>query len=133
MWQRQIQDDGRKTLSWKDLPASTDVRADFLITELTCYMRRLLERYESSDFIKYLVLPSPTALSGHFHCKADDIMHALKELERQGYEYEAAGHGGPITLWDPLIRRREEKRRQERRWPSWYRGIFNPIRQPLTS
>ncbi|HEY9744937.1 MAG TPA: hypothetical protein V6C99_01830 [Oculatellaceae cyanobacterium] len=74
------------------------------ILQIAGYLRHMLEKYEESEFVKYLVAPSPRALTDYFGCGEDAIYASLNELKRQGYEYETAGSQGPITLWDPLIR-----------------------------
>lgn len=129
MWNHHTDDDGKKVLSWKDFPAANAHRDEAMTTQIAQYMRRILDRYEDSEFIKYLVLPSPVALSGFFHCAVDEIHAALKELQRQGYEFEAAGNAGPITLWDPLIRRRSSRRQENTPWQTFYQALFNPASQ----
>lgn len=133
MWTRQNAHEEKKVLNWEDFPPEPDVRRDVLVPEICAYMRKILDRYEESEFIKYLVLPSPIALSGFFHCDEQVVMDALKELQRQGYEYEAAGFAGPITLWDPLVRRKPRQPDEPKPWQVFYETLFNPIRRPLTS
>lgn len=132
IWAQHSAQDEKKVLNWNDFPAEPDVRQDVLVPEICAYMRRILEKYEESEFIKYLVLPSPMALSGFFHCTEQDVLAALKELHRQGYEYETAGSAGPITLWDPLVRRNTRQVSEPKPWQVFYETIFNPIRRPLT-
>lgn len=103
-----------KVLDWTDfdqaLPAlsasfSSEALADSSITlHVVAYLRHLLETYEDAEFIQYLIAPSPSALTGYFRCSEEEIIDALQELKRQGYEYESSGSTGPIVLWDPLVR-----------------------------
>ncbi len=133
MWTRHHAHEEKKVLNWDDLPPEPDVHQDLPVPEICAYMRKLLDRYEESEFIQYLVLPSPIALSGFFHCSEHRVMDALRELQRQGYEYDVAGFAGPITLWDPLVRRKTRQSDEPRPWQFFYETLFNPIRRPLTS
>lgn len=97
-------DPHRKVLNWEDFIPAQSEEDNTSPTQIAAYMKHLLERYEESEFIRYLVAPSPLALSGFFHCSESEIQHALLELERQGYRTETTGLAEPIVLWDPLIR-----------------------------
>ena len=138
MWSARTQEDEMKVLSWKDFPADAHNgpgREDSPLTpQIAAYLRQILERFEESEFIKYLVTPSPVALSGFFHCTEPDIYSALKELQRQGYEYEVSSSAGPITLWDPLIRRRPLHQGDDEPtpWQTFRQTLFNSTRHPAT-
>lgn len=119
------QDDEKKILHWRDFCVDSDAWDELSnIPNIAAYLRRMLERYEESEFIKYLVLPSPVALSGFFHCTEDDIHQALQELQRQGYELELAGSTEPIMFWDPLIRRNSRPRQTMNSWELFYQAFF---------
>jgi hypothetical protein len=114
----------KKVLDWSDFSSEGLSWTDDAGTpDIVAYLRRLLERYEESEFIKYLVLPSPVALSGFFHCGEEAIQDALLELQRQGYEVETTGNTGPIVLWDPLIRQNTH-RQSPNSWDLFYEAFF---------
>jgi hypothetical protein len=131
MWNSRSRDES-KILHWEEFPAAARNLAQNMegldAPAITGYLRRILEEYEDSEFIKYLVIPSPLALSGFFHCSGDEIFSALQELRRQGYEYETTGHSGPITLWDPLIRRRNPVQSEPMPWHALAQALFHPAR-----
>jgi hypothetical protein len=106
----------QKVLNWQDLQHAPAEQTEFSAPTIASCLRRLLEKYEESEFIKYLVAPSPTALSGFFHCDEAEIYQALQELERQGYATETSGDLGPILLWDPLIRRKTIRHHEPNAW-----------------
>jgi len=118
--------DEKKVLNWHDFPSERPDWNDSDASTIAAYLRRLLEKYEESEFIKYLIAPSPTALSGFFHCEEEAIYQALQELERQGYETETCGNAGPITLWDPLIRRKTVRHQEPNAWQLFYDMLIHP-------
>lgn len=122
-----------KVLSWNDFPPSRPKPEEATIPHIASYLRGLLESYEESEFIKYLVAPSPMALSGFFHCAETEIYSALQELQRQGYETEANGSAAPVILWDPLIRRKTVRRKESNLWQHFYQLIAAPTAQPVIS
>jgi len=133
MWNNTRSDeDEKKVIHWQDFPAGIFHSPETATPQIAAHLRRILERYEESEFIKYLVVPSPMALSGHFHCSERDIYDALDELHRQGYEYETAGKTGPITLWDPLIRRKSTARQAPGLWSMLCACIAHPVGRPVT-
>lgn len=132
MWTTKT-DEEKKVLGWNDFPAATTLRDEIAAPQIAAYLRRILEKYEDCELIKYLVVPSPIALSGFFHCAESEIHHALHELQRQGYEFETAGSSGPITLWDPLIRRKALKRDEPTAWQVFCQSLFNPARRQIAS
>jgi hypothetical protein len=127
MWNSRSRDES-KILHWEDFPAAAHNLEGLGVAAITAYLRRILDEFEDSAFIKYLVIPSPLALSGFFHCSEDEIFNALQELRRQGYEYETAGHSGPITLWDPLIRRKSPARSEPMPWHALAQSLFPSTR-----
>ncbi|HEY9685414.1 MAG TPA: hypothetical protein V6C52_00415 [Coleofasciculaceae cyanobacterium] len=127
MWNSRSRDES-KTLHWEDFPAAAHNLEELGAPAITAYLRRILDEFEDSEFIKYLVIPSPLALSGFFHSSEDEIFNALQELRRQGYEYEATGQSGPITLWDPLIRRKSPVQSEPMPWQVLYQSLFHPAR-----
>lgn len=138
MWtSSQTRDSEKKVLNWQDFKInphqaisngqSIDAAA------IASYLRRLLENYEESEFIKYLVAPSPIALSGFFRCNQSDIYSALLELERQGYETETTSDSAPIVLWDPLIRTKTVRRNESPMWQQLYQMLISPKTQTALS
>ena len=132
MWSHKTEEE-KRVLGWKDFPAAAYNREEPATPRIAAYLRRILERFEDSDFIKYLVVPSPIALSGFFHCTEREIHDALHELQRQGYEYETGGSSAPITLWDQLIRRKTARREEPSPWNFFYQSLFNPARRQVAS
>lgn len=117
----------KKVVDWRDFsldPFAWD--GEFGTPAIAASLRRVLEHYEESEFIKYLVLPSPVALSGFFHCAEGDIQDALHELQRQGYEVELSGRTGPIMLWDPLVRQKRSHPELPNSWDLFYQAFFPP-------
>jgi len=138
MWTfNQTRNTEKKVLGWQDF--QPDFHEDLLkpqtgdISSIASYLRRLLENYEESEFIKYLIAPSPIALSGFFHCREADIYSALLELERQGYQAETNGGSAPIVLWDPLIRRKTIRREHSSLWQHVYQMLASPSTQNALS
>jgi hypothetical protein len=126
--------DEKKVLNWQDFPMETPPDGEVTAPYIASHLRRLLEKYEESEFIQYLVAPSPTALSGFFHCKESDIYEALHELERQGYQAETAGDFGPILLWDPLIRLKTIRHQDPAStWHLFYDMIMQPSNKSAAS
>jgi hypothetical protein len=115
----------KKVLGWRDFPAQLPGwnQEQAGASEIAAYLRRLLERYEESELIQYLVVPSPVALSGFFHCSESQVQEALGELQRQGYDVESTGSLGPLTLWDPLVRQKTH-RPQHNSWDLFYEAFF---------
>lgn len=107
MWKStKTQTEPSKTLEWNDFHQDSDSPEPAMV-RVASQLRSILEKYEESEFIKYLVAPSPDALSGFFLCEVSDIYSALQDLHRQGYEYELTnGDSSPIVLWDPLVRQK---------------------------
>jgi hypothetical protein len=105
-----------KILNWQDFQYQPLDSKEWNTPTIAAYLRRLLEKYEESEFIKYLVAPSPNRLSNFFHCDESDIYHALQELELQGYATESSGDFNPIILWDPLIRQRTIRHQEPNTW-----------------
>lgn len=107
---------GQKQLSWQDFSSATGNRPQTQSLEATKSLgvrnalRALLEQYEESEFIKYLVAPSPEAMSGYFQCSVREIEEALEQLRRLGFEYEYKGVNHALVLWDPLIREKTVRR-----------------------
>ncbi len=93
-----------KRIAWADIPPATEMPTESTALEISQVLRQLLEHYEESEFIKYLVTPSPDTLRSYFNCSQDDLIQALEQLKSQGYDYETHSPERPITLWDPLIR-----------------------------
>lgn len=102
----------QKQLSWQDFPNQEVDLPDGQDTALKVRnaLRYLLEQYEESEFIKYLVAPSAEALSGYFQCTTEEVENGLQLLKQLGYDYESQGSHGPITLWDPLVREKTIRR-----------------------
>ena len=67
-------------------------------------LRSFLERFEESEFIRYLVAPSPSSLALFFQVQIAQVYQALKTLELQGFVAETSSHYSPIILWDPILR-----------------------------
>lgn len=119
MWNsnRQVKNAEEKVLNWQDFPhQNPESTEEWSTPSIASYLRRLLEKYEESEFIKYLVAPSPNALSNFFQCEESDIYQALLELELQGYGTETSGDLSPIILWDPLIRRKTIRHNEPTTW-----------------
>jgi hypothetical protein len=125
MWSyAQTREEPNKVLSWKDFDKADPIFATESITlHVAAYLRHMLEKYEEPEFVKYLIAPSPSALTGYFRCDEEEVYAALNELKRQGYEYEAAGNTGPIVLWDPLIRQKSAETSNS--WTHWSLSGFN--------
>jgi hypothetical protein len=115
-----------KVLSWQDFPPDQMRSGEVTVPHIAGYLRRLLEDHEESEFIKYLVAPSPVALSGFFHCNESEIYDALAELQRQGYEAETNSNTEPVILWDPLIRRKTVRRAESNLWQHFYQMMSSP-------
>jgi hypothetical protein len=115
----------KKVLHWDDFSGYVHVD-DYTVTpQLAGCFRNLLEKYEETESVKYLVLPSPIALSGFFKCTELEIMESLQELQRQGYDYEISGIAGPISIWDPLIGRRDfEEEHEPMQWQQWFNQLL---------
>lgn len=94
-----------------------------LTLHIAAYFRHVLDKFEDSEFVKYLVAPSPTAVAGYFRCSEEDIYAALEEIKRQGYEYETSGSENPILLWDPLVRLKVDTAPKSF-WSHWSTGGF---------
>lgn len=84
----------------------SQIAAGSITLHIAAYLRQLLQEYEQSDFLKYLIAPSPSSLAEQFHCDEEDVYSALQELKRQGYDYETSGNAGALVLWDPLTRQK---------------------------
>lgn len=126
--------DEKKVLNWQDFPVDgIPFTGEITAPYIASHLRRLLEKYEESEFIQYLVAPSPTALSGFFQCKEADIYEALQDLERQGYATESSGDFGPILLWDPLIRRKTTRRQESNAWHHFYDMLIHPPKKSAAS
>lgn len=121
-----------KVLSWNDFPPSMPRPGEAMVPHIASYLRSLLENYEESEFIKYLVAPSPIALSGFFQCAETEIYSALQDLQRQGYEAETSGSAAPVILWDPLIRRKTVQRKESAVWQQFYQMLAMPSTQTVT-
>lgn len=67
-------------------------------------LRSFLEKFEDSEFIRYLVAPSPSSLALFFQVQIAQVYQALKTLEIQGIVAETSSHYSPIILWDPVLR-----------------------------
>lgn len=104
---------------------------------ITTYLRRLLEKYEHSEFIRYVVAPSPSTLSNLFQCSESELQAALQELKRQGYEYEIApktnAETSPITLWDPRNRHPKHPSDTVTPWQAFYQAVWNPHYYPIAT
>lgn len=119
----------QKQLYWNDFPnpnriiddTTSDKEPPFRVRD--CF-RQLLEQYEESEFIKYLVAPSAEALSGYFHCTTEEVEQGLKLLKQLGYDYEYRGNHRAITLWDPLIRDKTVRRASLSRLKLMYENFF---------
>jgi hypothetical protein len=121
----------KKVLHWEDFSGYVHTD-DFTVTpQISSCFRNLLEKYEETENYRYLVLPSPIALAGFFKCTEIEIMAALQELQRQGYEYEISGIAGPITLSDPLIGRRDLEAEEAYEQPHWQHWIQQLFAKPL--
>ena len=92
---------------------------------ITHYLRRMLEQYEESEFIKYLIAPSQNKLVRIFGCAEADVNEALQELEREGYYIELSGHDDPIVLSDPLIREQTVRRNDPDTWPLSFQNVVH--------
>lgn len=94
-----------KQLTWNELAGELqEEQAERSTADITRILRNLLERYEETEFIKYLVAPSPSSLALYFQIPLEQVYQALKDLELQGFQTESSSHYAPIILWDPLIR-----------------------------
>jgi hypothetical protein len=116
-----------KVIHWKDFDqAEPPLLTGSLALHIAAYFRHVLNKYEDSEFVKYLVAPSPEALTGYFRCDEEDIYAALQEIKRQGYEYETSGSASPVILWDPLVR--DPHGDKESLWGShWSTSGFNSV------
>jgi hypothetical protein len=92
-------------------------------SQIAAYLRHVLERYQVSDHIESLELPSILDLSIHFGCCEMDLFDALFELKKQAYRYEINGIDHPIRITDPLLR----KPSNYKRWKVLSNTIFKPI------
>lgn len=119
----------QKQLFWQDFvnldtssPNSSD-ETDMAL-KIRNRLRQLLEQYEESEFIKYLVAPSAEALSGYFQCTTEEVEHGLQQLKQLGYDYEYRNSHHPITLWDPLVRDKTLRRGEPSRFKLLYENFF---------
>lgn len=122
-----------KILNWQDFQHRPLESFDWTTPSIASYLRRLLEKYEESEFIKYLVAPSPNALSIFFQCNESDIYQALQELELQGYATETSGDLSPIILWDPLIRRKTIRHQEPNTWQIFSDMLWHPTHKSTVS
>jgi len=94
-------------LGWSELAAEFQhSQAERTTADIVRCFRIVLERFEESEFIKYLVAPSPSSLALFFRTSMSQVYQALKELEKHGYETEASSHYAPVILWDPQVRQK---------------------------
>lgn len=117
----------QKQVFWQDflkVESAASDEADTVSFKIRNAFRALLEQFEDSEFIKYLVAPSPEALSGYFQCTVKDIEEALQELKQLGYDYESRGTHQPITLWDPLVRTQPQPADSPSRLRLLYENFF---------
>lgn len=117
----------QKQICWQDflkVESSSPEEIDMVSFKIRNAFRALLEQFEDSEFIKYLVAPSPEALSGYFQCTVKDIEEALQALKQLGYDYESRGPHQPITLWDPLIRTQPKPESSPSRLRLLYENFF---------
>ena len=73
-------------------------------------LRTFLEKFEESEFIRYLVAPSPSSMALFFQVQIAHVYQALKTLELQGFIAETSSHYSPIILWDPQVRENPNRR-----------------------
>lgn len=111
----EVRGDAYNQLAWKDFEeAKQQVGTTGSISELVRCIQILLERFEESEFIKYLVIPSPSSLAHYFRLTVNEIDQALNDLNQLGYQTETSSHCAPITLWDPIIRGRTNRSSEKR-------------------
>ncbi|HWU42481.1 MAG TPA: hypothetical protein VN132_03550 [Bdellovibrio sp.] len=98
-----------KQLTWHDLErAIKQQKSGLTASNIAICLKRLLECFEESEFITYIVVPSPSSLALNFQIPIKEIYRALKLLNIQGYQTEGSGHYAPIIVWDPLRRERTQ-------------------------
>jgi hypothetical protein len=116
----------QKQLFWQDFVSIDTASTEETETPLKIRnsLRQLLEQYEESEFIKYLVAPSAEALSGYFQCTTEEVEQGLQQLKQLGYDYESRGSHHPITLWDPLVREKTLRRESPSRFKLLYENFF---------
>jgi hypothetical protein len=95
-----------KQLCWNDFAiGKAGIQAENPTAEIARCLQHILERFEESEFVKYLVAPSPSSLAAHFKTSLTHIYQALQTLEEKGYGAETSNHYAPILLWDPMVRK----------------------------
>jgi hypothetical protein len=73
------------------------------ILKVENYLKTLFESGPGDGAADSMTFPSVRDLSRIFQCSREDILHALNELERQGYDYQVDGTDQPVILRDRLI------------------------------
>lgn len=92
-------------LTIEELPAFQPEQDYGIVQQIAAYFRRLLESYQQNS-PPYVLIPAAIELSCFFKCAELHIFEALQEMKEQAFDYEVRGWDGPITLRDPLGRKK---------------------------
>jgi hypothetical protein len=99
-----------KQLTWSDFAqALQQTGSEKTAVNIARCLRYILERFEESEFITYLVIPSPSSMALYFQIPVQEVYQAMQDLEQQGYQTESSSHYAPILLWDPLIHEKTQR------------------------
>lgn len=63
-------------------------------------LMRMMEMNLESGGPPCISVSSVSQLSRIFHCSPEDVLHALHEMEQQGFEYSVSGADAPVVLRD---------------------------------
>lgn len=103
----EIGEETHKQVTWNDLSrALQHTPAEKTAADIAHCLRLILKRFEESEFITYLVIPSPSSMALYFQTSINEIYQAMTELSQQGFQTETSSNYAPILLWDPIIRKK---------------------------
>ena len=98
-------------LTWNDFKCThQDPGTKLSATELVSCLAALLDHFGESEFITYLVLPSPSSLSLYFQLNTSEVHQILNDLNKLGYQIETSNLDAPIILMNPTIGKNRTQR-----------------------
>lgn len=94
-----VHNSSAKVFQIKDLPPFTTTEQKSPSLQIATYLSQLLSDIHQTMLKNCIILPSLNSLGHLFNSSETDVLEALRELRKHGYDNFVPGLYGHITLW----------------------------------